>query len=170
MRGLLSKSDVASHANAPNSNEGVDELDAINISRAADIFGVKNLITGAVTGTQKHAIPMGEAETGREVQRRIKRFRNGQNQGKEIAKNLDILIKFHGVELSGISPSAELLCSLSQDLPKHQRGSGFKSQMLQQLLSLFALNRFVMVDGIEQDIGINGDHAVGRGSGDLLLN
>jgi hypothetical protein len=77
-----------------------------------------------------------------------------------------MLREFDWCQLALIVPATKLLGQFAQHLPEQNGGLGRGMQSLQPLLCLELLDRLVTIDGVQQDIGVNGVHGVVRESGD----
>lgn len=68
------------------------------------------------------------------------------------------------------APAAQLLSQFAQHLPEQNGRLEVATQPLQEPLRLEPLGRLIAVDGLQQDVGVNGVHAVDRVSDDCRRN
>src|SRR5579884_2806556 len=101
---------------------------------------------GGLTGTEHHAVPVGQAKTIRQAHRRVKGAGGRESEREYVPERLDMARELGGRQLALIAPPAELLCRLAKHLPEQNRWLWRHVQLIQQLLSLEPLHRLVVVD------------------------
>ncbi len=99
-------------------DEWIDELNAVEGTRSAHVFGVKNSDSSFFACAEDHAVPVRKAETRRQIECVIQDGRNRENQGKKISENAHMLSEFGVSQLALVTPAPHLCDRLCQHLPE----------------------------------------------------
>lgn len=73
---------------------------------------------------------------------------------------MHVLKEFYLSQLALIAPAPKLLNEFAQYLPDQKRWFGSSVQLSEQLLCLELLRWLMAIDGIDEDVRINGVHEV----------
>jgi hypothetical protein len=110
---------------------------------------------------------MRQAKPVGQVDGMVHRANRRKQDRKKTTKYLDVLSEFRAGQSALIAPAPELADQLAKHLPEQERRRTAGAQLIERQLSLGLLDRFISIDGVKEDIRVNGVHAVARGLDDL---
>ena len=93
-------------------------MNIVNGPRRAHVFGIESGHDGLLTRAKNHAVPMGKAVSIRQIQGMIEDRRSGENQRKQVSKNLHMGHELRTRYFAPVFPAPELLNGFAKHLPK----------------------------------------------------